>query len=51
MYLHEEGLVADESLFVEGLGFVQQPSLGVEIVGLAFVHQLHCLVSLQNWSL
>ena len=39
---------ADYQGIEEGLGFVQHPSLGPEIVGLAFVHQLHCLVSLSN---
>ena len=29
---------------IDGLGFVQHPFLGPEIVNLAFVHQLHCLV-------
>ena len=28
-----------------GLGFIQHPNLGPEIVGLAFVHQFHCVVS------
>ena len=35
---------ADDYLY--GLGVVQHPVIGPEIVSLAFVHQLHCLVSL-----
>lgn len=31
---------------LDGLGVVQHPAIGPEIVSLAFVHQLHCLVSL-----
>ena len=31
-----------------GMGFVQHPSLGKEIVGLAFVHQLHCVQRLRE---
>lgn len=30
---------------LDGLGVVQHPVIGPEIVNLAFVHQLHCLVS------
>lgn len=45
-HLRIHGSDADEKEPIEGLGFVQHPSLGVEIGGLAFVHQLHCLVSL-----
>ena len=39
---------ADHTGIEEGLGFVQHPDLGPEIVGLAFVHQLHCLVNLSS---
>ena len=34
------------SLRSDGLGVVQHPALGPELVSLAFVHQLHCLVRL-----
>ena len=34
----------------DGLGFVQHPLLAPEIISLAFVHQLHCLVSIVRLS-
>lgn len=33
---------------LDGLGFIQHPSLGDEIGGLAFVHQLHCVNRLRQ---
>ncbi|MCJ1272624.1 hypothetical protein MMC21_000410 [Puttea exsequens] len=39
----EESDKAWRSILPNGLGFVQHSSLGPEIVGLAFVHQLHCV--------
>ena len=33
---------------LDGLGIVQHPAIGPEIVSLAFGHQLHCLVSLPH---
>lgn len=39
------------SILPNGLGIVQHQGLGPEIVSFAFVHQLHCLVSLFHFML
>lgn len=46
---HDRRIQADD--FLDGLGLVQHPALGPELVSLAFVHQLHCLVNFFHFML